>query len=99
MFDLMMVAQFRATKITYLFSNKKGHPLAGTNPATSQRYNSGNVAILAQDIATARTLLPPPHSEVQEAMCALFVGAGMVPTKDNIAKLGLCSFQKTESRL
>ncbi|KAJ7234987.1 hypothetical protein C8J57DRAFT_1531266 [Mycena rebaudengoi] len=47
----------------------------------------GNVAIFAQDVPTVRTFLPPDVSEIQEAMCALFIGASTVPTKDNIAKL------------
>ncbi|KAJ7233957.1 hypothetical protein C8J57DRAFT_1045856, partial [Mycena rebaudengoi] len=58
-----------------------------SNPGESQGYSQGNVAIFAQDVATVRTVLPPPQSEIQEAMCALFCGASTVPMKDNIRKL------------
>lgn len=87
MFDLMLVCQSRATRVTHLFSNKRGHNLYGTNPAVSQRYNAGNVAILAQDVSKVRTLLPPDRADIEEAMCALFVGTDTVPTRANIAKL------------
>ncbi|KAJ7612826.1 hypothetical protein DFH06DRAFT_1274602 [Mycena polygramma] len=87
MFDLMLVSHSRTTRVTHLYSNKKGSVWQGTNAATSQRYNQGNVAIMPQDIATLRPLLPPGREEIKEAMCALFVGASTVPTEDTIHKL------------
>lgn len=41
MFDLMMVARSRATKITHLFSEKPNTPLYGTSPATSHDTTEG----------------------------------------------------------
>lgn len=87
LFDLMMICQSRATRITHLFTNKKGHPLYKTNPTLSQGYSSGNVAVIAQDVAKVRTLLPPDLREIHEAMCAVFVGASTVPTRENIHAL------------
>ncbi|KAJ7290044.1 hypothetical protein C8J57DRAFT_1164233 [Mycena rebaudengoi] len=78
MYDIMMVARCRATRITHLFK-KAGK---NSNPG-SQGYSKGNVAIFAQDVATVRTVLPQPWSEIQEAMCALFCGASTVPSKEN----------------
>ncbi|KAJ7448849.1 hypothetical protein B0H11DRAFT_1743948, partial [Mycena galericulata] len=52
------------------------------NRATSQRYSKGNVAIFAQDVANIRNVLPPPRSEIAEALCALFIGSETIPTKD-----------------
>ncbi|KAJ7603334.1 hypothetical protein DFH06DRAFT_1022336, partial [Mycena polygramma] len=83
----MLVSHSRTTRVTHLYSNKKGSVWQGTNAATSQRYNQGNVAIMPQDIATLRPLLPPGREEIKEAMCALFVGASTVPTEDTIHKL------------
>ncbi|KAJ7245226.1 hypothetical protein C8J57DRAFT_1082341 [Mycena rebaudengoi] len=77
-----MVARSRATRITQLFRK------AGKNSnAGSQGYSQANVAIFAQDVEAVHTVLPPPRSETQEAMCAVFYGASTVPDKDNIRKL------------
>jgi hypothetical protein len=87
MFDLMLVSRARATRITHLFSSKRDSPTYGHNPETSQSYSKGNVAILPQDNVHLRDVLPPPHSEIAEAMCALFVGGNIQPIRANIAQL------------
>lgn len=87
MFDLMMVARCRATRITHLFSKKKDNPQYGIPEDQSQRYNKGNVAILPQNTINLRNVLPPDSSEIAEAMCALFIGSDTKPTIDNIERL------------
>jgi hypothetical protein len=87
MFDIMLVARSRATRITHLFSDKKGHPLEGSDPSLSQRYSRGNVAIMPQDSISLRSLLPPSSDEIAKSMCALFVGGKTIPTRENIEKL------------
>ncbi|KAK7022631.1 hypothetical protein R3P38DRAFT_2533011, partial [Favolaschia claudopus] len=59
MFDRMMICQARSTKITHLFSKNPNSVLYGSDVTTSQRFSRGNVAIIPQDVATLRTLLPP----------------------------------------
>ncbi|KAJ7429944.1 hypothetical protein B0H11DRAFT_2264588 [Mycena galericulata] len=59
-------------------------------PESGDPHNTplqGNVAILPQDVPTLRKYLPPDRAEIQEAMCALFVGTNVVPTRENIARL------------
>lgn len=87
MFDVMMVARSRATRITHLFTEKKGHTQHGKDPQLSQGYSSGNVAVLPQDSVHLRSVLPPGREEIAEAMCALFVGGDVKPTRENIKKL------------
>ncbi|KAJ7118471.1 hypothetical protein C8R43DRAFT_901487, partial [Mycena crocata] len=87
MFDKMLISRARSTKITHLYSNNRESTEYGKPTATSQRYSQGNVAIFAQDIPSVRHLLPPDINEIHEAMCALFVGANTVPSKENIKKL------------
>ncbi|KAJ7119793.1 hypothetical protein C8R44DRAFT_544496, partial [Mycena epipterygia] len=82
-----MICHSRATRITHLYSRNRTSPLFGTDPSVSQRFNRGNVAIIPQDVAALRPLLPPPRHEIQDAMCALFVGTDVIPTRANIAKL------------
>jgi hypothetical protein len=53
----------------------------------SQRYNRGNVAILPQDSAKVRDILPPDRAEIEESMCALFIGDNTIPTAENMEKL------------
>jgi hypothetical protein len=86
-FDIMLVARSRATRITHLFSSSKDPALRGGDPETSQRYNRGNVAVLTQDNVMLRHILPPSRDEVAEAMCALFIGGDVRPTRDNIGTL------------
>ncbi|KAJ6608356.1 hypothetical protein B0H10DRAFT_2166596 [Mycena sp. CBHHK59/15] len=88
MFDLMIVAISRATRITQLFSKKKGVEVTNCRNAMSQRYSQGNIAIYAQDVTSVQDVLPPLRSEISETMCALYIGAQTVPTEDNIRKLG-----------
>ncbi|KAK7038403.1 hypothetical protein R3P38DRAFT_2516120, partial [Favolaschia claudopus] len=59
MFDRMMICQARSTKITHLFSKNPSSVLYGSDVTISQRFSRGNVAIIPQDVATLRTLLPP----------------------------------------
>ncbi|KAJ7687298.1 hypothetical protein B0H17DRAFT_1136419 [Mycena rosella] len=95
MFDVMMVARSRATRIAHMFSSRPGASRSMSNPATSQRYSTGNVAIFTQDVASVRSVLPPPQSEVAEAMCALFIGRETLPTRENIRKLSPVLVSKT----
>ncbi|KAJ7216139.1 hypothetical protein C8J57DRAFT_1255387 [Mycena rebaudengoi] len=53
MYDIMMVAKSRATRITHLFKKNK----KTSNPG-SQGYSQSNVAIFAQDVEAVRTVLP-----------------------------------------
>jgi hypothetical protein len=87
MFDLMLVSHCRATRITHLFTKNPSSPVYGRNHATSQRYNKGNIAILPQDSAKVWDVLPPGCAEIEESMCALFVGDNTIPTANNIKKL------------
>jgi hypothetical protein len=87
MFDMMMVARLRATRLTHLYSSKKDSPLFGSNPDLSQKYSCGNVAILPQDSVSLRTVVPPNLGEIQQAMAALFVGGRERPTLANIKRL------------
>ncbi|KAJ7094207.1 hypothetical protein C8R44DRAFT_645606 [Mycena epipterygia] len=75
-----MVARARATRITHLFSEKTKKELPDKFTAVSQRYSKGNIAIFAQDVASLRTILPPPKQEIHEAMCTLFIGPSVAPT-------------------
>ncbi|KAF8217221.1 hypothetical protein K438DRAFT_1484228, partial [Mycena galopus ATCC 62051] len=87
LYDLMMTAHSRATRITYLFSDKAKFGRQDERRATSQRYSQGNVAIFTQDVAALRAVLPPPSSEIHEAMCALFIGPATTPSRQNIKQL------------
>lgn len=98
MFDVMMVARSRATRITQLFSKKKGNTNYDHDPSESQRYDRGNISIIPQDSAMLRPLLPPDSSEIQTAMAALFSGSKEKPTADNISKLSPVLVSKTRVR-
>ncbi len=87
MFDLMLICRSRCSRITHLFVNNPISPVYGGNPALSQRYNYGNVAVIPQDISTLRDVLPPSNDEIQQSMCALFIGGKKKPTKKNIKDL------------
>ncbi|KDQ51994.1 hypothetical protein JAAARDRAFT_139448 [Jaapia argillacea MUCL 33604] len=87
MFDIMLIAKARATRIMHLFSDKKDNPVAGVRRDTSQSFSRGNVAIIPQNSVKLRALLPPDRGEVADAMCALFVGGNTKPTNENIFKL------------
>ncbi|KAJ7902454.1 hypothetical protein B0H13DRAFT_1499896, partial [Mycena leptocephala] len=95
LYDLMMVARTRCTRITHLFSEKpdaRGHE---KRRDTSQGYSQGNVAIFPQDVASIRPMLPPPRPEIKEAMCALFIGPKTAPSRDNIKDLKPVLVSKT----
>lgn len=87
LFELMLVSRCRATRITHLYSSKPTGPNAGRNPASSQRYNRGNIAIIPQDSVRIRAFLPPGREEIRNAVCALFVGGDTMPTVENIQRL------------
>ncbi|KAJ7648175.1 hypothetical protein DFH06DRAFT_997241, partial [Mycena polygramma] len=92
LYDLMMVARSRCTRITHMFSEKRDFK---DNWQASQGYSKGNVAIFPQDCASVRPLLPPPRSEINEAMCALFIGPKTAPTRENIKDLKPVLVSKT----
>ena len=87
MFDIMMVARCRATRITQLYAKKKGSTNYRQDPTESQRYDRGNVSIIPQDVASVRPLLPPDSGEIQTAMAVLFSGGKEKPTAENMSKL------------
>ena len=87
MFDLMLIVHARATRLTHLFSKKKDNPLFGSRILESQRNCKGNVAVLPQDSLHVREFLPPSSDEINQCMCALFLGSDVVPTRQNIANL------------
>ncbi|KAJ7837464.1 hypothetical protein B0H13DRAFT_1545860, partial [Mycena leptocephala] len=93
--DLMMMSRSRATRITHMFCEKPDVKGVDRNHMTSQGYSQGNVVILAQDVATVRPMLPPPRSEIREAMCALFIGPKTAPTRENIKGLKPVFVSKT----
>ncbi|KAJ7088627.1 hypothetical protein C8R44DRAFT_836058 [Mycena epipterygia] len=95
MYNIMMVAKARATRVTHLFSEKTKKELPDEFTAVSQRYSKGNVAIFAQDVASLRTILPPPKQEIHEAMCTLFIGPSVAPTRENIRELSPVVVSKT----
>ncbi|KAF8203460.1 hypothetical protein K438DRAFT_1964942 [Mycena galopus ATCC 62051] len=86
LFDMMMTAYSRCTRITYWFRESAGDR-TDESRAISQRFSKGNVAIFPQDVATLRSVLPPPKEEIHEAMCALFIGQNTIPTRENIKAL------------
>ncbi|KLO06710.1 hypothetical protein SCHPADRAFT_837660, partial [Schizopora paradoxa] len=87
-FDLMLISKARCSRINHLFVKNPHSPVYGGNPATSQRYSRGNVAIIPQDSAQLRNVLPPSPEEVQKSMCVLFVGGNKAPSRENIATFG-----------
>lgn len=87
LFDLMLVSRARCSRITHLFSSNKQSPVYGSDPQSSQRYNRGNVAIFPQDSAQLLDFLPPNRNDIEQDMCALFIGGTTVPTKDNVKYL------------
>ncbi|KAJ7720620.1 hypothetical protein B0H16DRAFT_1432312 [Mycena metata] len=95
LYDLMMVARNRATRITHMFCEKPSAKGFDKIRAFSQGYSKGNVAIFAQDIVSVRPMLPPPAAEIKEAMCALFIGPSTTPTRDNIRELKPVLVSKT----
>lgn len=87
LFELMLVSRCRVSRITHLFVCNPGSALFGGNPATSQRYSRGNVAIIPQNSNKVRDVLPPSSSEIAQSVCVLFVGGATQPSRENIARL------------
>lgn len=85
MFDLMLVVRARATRVSFLLTEKFG--VAG-DPRSSQGYVKGNVAIMPQDTLTLRTVILPDQTEIRNTMCALLIGHDVTPAHNNISKLG-----------
>ncbi|KAI9061460.1 hypothetical protein FKP32DRAFT_1575945, partial [Trametes sanguinea] len=84
--ERVLVARARASKISFRFSEIKGHYLYGTSAEASQKCVKGNVAIHPQDSTSLNSVLPPSRDEIQDTICAVFVGENK-PTQDNIEKL------------
>lgn len=96
--DLKLVARARCSRVTHLFVKNKSSPVYGGNPASSQRYNRGNVAVVPQDTTSLRDVLPPSSDDIQQSLCALFVGGRTKPSRQNIAKLGPVMVSKRRVR-
>ncbi|KAF8180285.1 hypothetical protein K438DRAFT_1976806 [Mycena galopus ATCC 62051] len=64
LYDLMITAHSRATRITHLSSDKAKICRQDEHRATSQQYSHRNIAIFTQDVAALRAVLPPPSSEI-----------------------------------
>lgn len=78
-YDLMLVSRCCTATITHRFTQTG-------DPSTSQGYSRGNTIVLPQDPSGVRSCLPPSPSEVNESLCAVFVGKTK-PTLENIAAL------------
>ncbi|KAJ7124268.1 hypothetical protein C8R44DRAFT_875321 [Mycena epipterygia] len=81
MYDIMMVARARTTRITHLFSEKTKKEQPDEFTAVSQRYSKGNVAIFGHNVVSLRTILLPPKQEIHEVMCTLFIGLSVALTR------------------
>ncbi|KAI0349036.1 hypothetical protein OH77DRAFT_1415646, partial [Trametes cingulata] len=84
--ERILVARARASKISFRFSEVKGHYLYGTNPEGSQKCVKGNVAVHPQDSTSLNHVLPPSNDQIHDTICAVFVGENK-PTRANIEKL------------
>ena len=84
--ERMLVSRARASKISFRFSELKGHDLEGTDPNTSQKCIKGNVAIHPQDATHLNNVLPPSKEVIRDMVCAVFVGKTK-PTTETIEKL------------
>ncbi|KAF8556634.1 hypothetical protein OG21DRAFT_1482850 [Imleria badia] len=84
-FDLMLVARARTTRISYFFNHK-----VGAANDTRQGFIRGNVAVLppSQDTMKVRDVIPPSRTDMREAFCALFVSSGCTATRENVQRLG-----------
>ncbi|TFK87211.1 hypothetical protein K466DRAFT_491259, partial [Polyporus arcularius HHB13444] len=85
-FERILVSRARASKISFRFSELKGHMMFGSDPAVSQRCVKGNVVVMPQDATHLNEVLPPPADVLRDTVCAVFVGSSK-PTKDTIARL------------
>ncbi|KAI9062251.1 hypothetical protein FKP32DRAFT_1574376, partial [Trametes sanguinea] len=84
--ERMLVSRARASKVSFKFSELKGHALYGTDPNVSQGCVKGNVAIHPQDATHLTEVLPPSNDVVRDTICAVFVGKTQ-PTKETIKGL------------
>ncbi|KAJ7113590.1 hypothetical protein C8R44DRAFT_881878 [Mycena epipterygia] len=60
MYNIMMVAHARTTRIKHLFSEKTTKVTPDEYQATSQKYSKDNVAIFAQDVVSLPQYCHPP---------------------------------------
>lgn len=81
MADRMYVAGCRTTRITYIINNP-----TGKDGMPRQRMNRGHCSVIPQDFGTMSSLIPASPNDMSLGLCVLFVGRGMKPTKENIAK-------------
>ncbi len=85
-FEKILIARARASKISFRFSELKGHALFGSDPVVSQRCVKGNVIVMPQDATELNAVLPPSPEIVRDTVCAVFVGQTK-PTKETIRRL------------
>ncbi len=71
--ERMLCLRARASKILFHFSEIKGHPL-GTDPALSHKCLKENLAMFPQDSTHLNDILPPSLDEIQDTVCAVFIG-------------------------
>ncbi len=96
-FERVLVSRARASKISFRFSELKGHVMFGTDPAVSQRCVKGNVMVMPQDATHLNDVLPPPPEVLRDTVCTVFVGRTK-PSKDTIARLGPVLVRKSRVR-
>ncbi len=95
--ERMLCSRGRASKISFRFSEIKGHPLYGTDPALSQKCLKGNLAVFPQDSTHLNDILPPSLDEIRDTVCAVFVGKTK-PTPKTIEGLRPVLVRKTRVR-
>jgi hypothetical protein len=86
-YDLMLIARARASQITHFYAHKPSGWQHWLGEEGSQRYNKGNIAIRPQDSTHLRTLLPPCHDELRDAMCVIFSGHDQKPTRETVKQM------------
>ena len=84
--ERMLVARARASKISFKFTELKGHELHDTESKVSQRFLKGNVSIHPQDATHLNEVLPPSNDIIRDTVCAVFVGKTK-PTPESIKSL------------
>ncbi|KAK6981326.1 hypothetical protein R3P38DRAFT_2578527 [Favolaschia claudopus] len=68
-------------------SSHRSHRLRTRQKPPDGSYGFCATSLFPQDVASVRDVLPPPKSEIKEAICALFIGPNSAPTRDNIKNL------------
>ncbi|KZV58879.1 hypothetical protein PENSPDRAFT_695712, partial [Peniophora sp. CONT] len=81
--DKMFIAGARMTRITFLIEN----PEDKKKTLPRQGANRGHCAFIPQDSGAMSRMVPPPLNDPTLAICVLFVGRGVEPTKENIATI------------